>query len=386
MSCHFRALFVLPSFDRNGAVDFIVDLADAMACQSCEVEILVLSGATVPARGPREPVTLSIANGNTSTRNARSRFGLQIQRAFHSLSLFKDVMKSVLRADIVILTWEYGRALLLPSIAAFILRKPTIAIVQNNVQRSIADYSSVGWQRVLRWAYARARAVVCISHDQITMLHQIGVLESNLVTIPNGVDVERVRTLAKHLPPSVLPVDDVPFVVGMGRLSSQKGFDILIRAHAEVLRRGIKHRLVLIGYGPEKDKLTALAAELDVGDSILFLGYQTNPYPTVLRSSVYCLSSRFEGRPLALSEAALLGVPIIAVDCPTGPREILADGRYGELVEPESVEALSTAIEQHFRNPQRLIDKGQAAKKDSDRFSIHICAKSYVSLIRQLLR
>ena len=387
MSCHFRALFVLPSLStRSGAVDFIVDLADAMACQSCEVEILALGGATVPARGPKEPVTVSIANGNTSTRNAKSRFRRQTQRAYHNLSKCKDVMRSVLRADIVILTWEYGLALLLPSIAAFILRKPTIAIVQNNVQRSIADYSSVGWQRVLRWAYARARAVVCISHDQIAMLHQIGVLESNLVTIPNGVDIERIRTLAKHPPPSVLIVDDVPFVVSMGRLSSQKGFDNLIRAHAEVLRRGIKHRLVLIGHGPEKGKLIALAAELDVDDSMLFLGYQTNPFPTLLRSSVYCLSSRFEGRPLVLYEAALLGVPIIAADCPTGPREILADGLYGDLVEPESVEALTTAIEQHFRDPQRLIDKSQAAKENSDQFSIQVCAKSYVSLIRQHLR
>lgn len=388
MPSHFRALFVLPSFDRNGAVDFIVDLAGAMASQPCEVEILVLSGETGPARGPKESVTVSIASGLTSTHNARSRskIRLQVQRACHILSLFKDVMRSVSRADIVILTWEYGRALLLPSIAAFILRKPTIAIVQNNIQRSIVDYRSAGWQRVLRWAYARARAVVCISHDQIILLRQIGVPESNIVTIPNGVDVERIRTLAKHLPPAVLTVDDIPFVVSVGRLSSQKGFDILIRAHAEVLRRGIKHRLVLIGYGPDKDKLTALAAELGVSDTILFLGYQENPFPAMLRSSVYCLSSRFEGRPLTLSEAALLGVPIIAADCPTGPREILADGLYGDLVEPESVEALTIAMEKHFRDPQRLIDKSQAAKEDSDRYSIKVCAKSYVSLIRQKLR
>jgi len=295
-------------------------------------------------------------------------------------------MRSVSRADIVILTWEYGHALLLPSVAAFILRKPTIAIVQNNVQRSIADYSSAGSQRVLHWAYARARAVVCISHDQKAVLHQFGVLESNLVTIPNGVDVERVRALAKHPLPSDLPVDDVPFVVSVGRLSLQKGFDFLIRAHAEILKRGTKHRLVLIGYGPEKDNLIALAEELGVGDSVLLLGYQANPYPIVLQSSVYCLSSRFEGRPLTLAEAALLGVPIIAADCPTGPREILDDELYGELVEPESVEALSTAIEKHFRKPQRLIDKGQTAKENSDRFSIQVCAKNYVSLIRQHLR
>jgi hypothetical protein len=67
--------------------------------------------------------------------------------------------------------------LYLPGIAAFILRKPTIAVVQNNIQRLIADYSNGKWHRVLRWAYARARAVVCISRDQITMLQQIGVRE-----------------------------------------------------------------------------------------------------------------------------------------------------------------------------------------------------------------
>jgi glycosyltransferase involved in cell wall biosynthesis len=130
----------------------------------------------------------------------------------------------------------------------------------------------------------------------------------------------------------------------------------------------------------------ALAAELAVSDSVLFLGYQNNPYAAMLRSSVFCLSSRFEGRPLTLAEAALLGVPIIATDCPTGPREILAGGRYGDLLEPDSVDAMTTAIERHFQNPQRLFDKSQAAKKTSDSFSIHACAQSYTALIRQHLQ
>jgi len=100
---------------------------------------------------------------------------------------------------------------------------------------------------------------------------------------------------------------------------------------------------------------------------------------------VFCLSSRYEGRPLVLAEAAILGVPSIATDCPTGAREVLGDGLYGDLVKTESVEALSTAIERHLRDPQRLLLKAQASASESARFSIRNCAQSYIKLIRQVL-
>ena len=62
-----------------------------------------------------------------------------------------------------------------------------------------------------------------------------------------------------------------------------------------------------------------------------------------MHASLFCLSSRYEGFPLCLVEAAVLGVPMVAADCPTGPREILANGHYGDLTPTESVEALSKA-------------------------------------------
>ena len=76
---------------------------------------------------------------------------------------------------------------------------------------------------------------------------------------------------------------------------------------------------------------------------------------------------------------------MIAANCLTGPREILADGEYGDLVKTESVDALSAAIERHLRDPQRLILKAKESAKNTDRVSIHACAKSYVTLIRKCL-
>lgn len=378
-----RTLFVLPNFGRNGAVDFIVDLADAMALQESDVEILALDDTNQHARLPKGPVTVSVALGKEPSGLRRAGPVWRIRQVLRSTVLIGKIFHSALRSDVIVVTWEMGRALLLPSLVAYILRKPAIAVVQNNVHKSLADYRDIKWQRILHWSYTQARAIVCVSTDQMAMLEQAGVSRRKLVAIPNAVDIERVRTLAGYPPPSILKADETPFVVGVGRLASQKGFDLLIQAHADVLRRGGRHRLVLIGEGPDKQALAELAAENGVAESVVFLGYLANPYPVLVQASVFCLSSRYEGRPLAMAEAAILGVPTIATDCPTGPREVLCDGLYGDLVKTESVEALSTAIERHLRDPQRLLSKAQASASESARFSIQDCAQSYIKLIRQ---
>ena len=85
----------------------------------------------------------------------------------------------------------------------------------------------------------------------MAVVEQLGISRAKLVAIPNAVDIDRVKTLAGYPPPSSLKADEYPFVIGVGRLSEQKGFDFLIQAHAEVLKRGVRHRLVLIGQGPD---------------------------------------------------------------------------------------------------------------------------------------
>jgi len=378
-----RILFVLPFFGRSGAVSFIVELADAMALQEIGVELLALHGTSKPSRSPKGPVTMSVALGEEPSWLRRTVPLRGIRKVLRSPVLIGQVFRAALRSDVIVLAWEMGSALWLPSLAAYILRKPTIAIVQNNVQRSLVDYQDIAWLHILRWSYAQARAVVCVSVDQVAVIEQAGVSRSKLVAIPNAVDIERIKTLAAYHPPPILEADEIPLVVGVGRLVSQKGFDLLIQAHADALRRGVHHRLVLIGEGPDKQALEKLAAQNGVKESVVFLGHIDNPYAVLGRASAFCLSSRYEGRPLVLAEAAILGVPSIATDCPTGSREVLADGLYGDLVKTESVGALSTAIERHLRDPRRLLSKARASASESERFSLRNCAESYINLIRQ---
>ena len=365
-----RVLFVLPVLSRNGAVNFYVDLADELVRLGIDVEILAIEHESLHCRLPRESVKVNVAFGK----------GQYYQRGLIPILLIR-LIRSALSSDIVILTWENGPALKWPSKVAYWLRKPTLAIVQNNIQKSLVYYKSENERHILRWAYAQAQAVVCASKALIAAVEP-EVNHKKIKSISNGIDVEKVRTLAKLTCPSVLTADNIPFVVGIGRLTPQKGFDLLIRSHAAVLKKGVRHRLVLIGEGDDLTKLSELSTNLGVSESIIFLGFLKNPYPVLAQASLFCLSSRYEGFGLVVAEAAALSVPTISTDCIAGPREILADGLYGDLVETESVEALSNAIERHFRDPERLLKKAQASAKLANRFSMKTCAQKYSELIR----
>jgi glycosyltransferase involved in cell wall biosynthesis len=91
-------------------------------------------------------------------------------------------------------------------------------------------------------------------------------------------------------------------------------------------------------------RLEALISELGLRDDVALPGFLGNPYATIARCDLFVLSSIWEGSPTVLTEALALGVPVVATDCPSGPREITQDGRYGRLVPMQDVEALAQAI------------------------------------------
>ena len=134
-----------------------------------------------------------------------------------------------------------------------------------------------------------------------------------------------------------------PVVVSVGRLAEQKDFGTLLRAFARV-REDRDARLVILGEGPERRSLEALIAELGLDDAAALPGWVQNPYPWMKGAGAYVLSSRWEGLPSVLIEALYCGVPIVATDCLSGPREILEGGRHGLLVEVGDADGLARGI------------------------------------------
>lgn len=181
---------------------------------------------------------------------------------------------------------------------------------------------------------------------------RFGIPERKVAVIPNPVDIDTIAALSREGEEVGGVIGAPAVIVGMGRLSRQKGFDILMRAMAEVRPRA---SLVLVGEGPEEGALRDLARQVGVSERVAFAGFLGNPYPVIAGASVFVLPSRYEGFPNALVEAMSLGVPCVASRCPTGPEEIVTDGVDGLLVPVDDPWAVAAAV-------NRLLD--DAALRD----------------------
>lgn len=141
-----------------------------------------------------------------------------------------------------------------------------------------------------------------------------------------------------------------PIILGVGELSYRKDFATLIRAFAQV-RKHKDCRLVILGEGKRRAALEQLSYQLGIRTHIDFLGYISDPYPYIFHADLLALSSLWEGLPVVLVEALALGTPVVSTACPSGPQEVLQNGKYGKLVPVGNHEKLAQAIVDTLKNP-----------------------------------
>jgi glycosyltransferase involved in cell wall biosynthesis len=203
--------------------------------------------------------------------------------------------------------------------------------------------------RALNW---RADALTCVSQDMVQQYRQLFPRETRLC-VYNIVDDADARAKLRE------PVEEpwlernheLPLVVGAGTLNPWKGFPDLIRAVAMLRDRKRPVRLLILGEGPMHVELETLIAELGMTDLVRLPGYKANPLSYFARAQAFVLSSHVEGMPNVLVEAMLAGCTPVSTDCPTGPRELLQDGRYGYLVPAHDPSALAAGIECALEQP-----------------------------------
>lgn len=199
----------------------------------------------------------------------------------------------------------------------------------------------------VRWLYPRADAIVTVARPVAEDLATIGrIPESRFHVIANPVVPPWLDDLAAY-PAEHLWLDEAPrktpILVAAGRLRPQKGFDLLLGALAEVLQQR-DVRLIILGEGPDRRALENQARQLGIHAAVDFVGFRPNPYPIMRTADAFVLSSRFEGAPNVLVEAMALGTPVVATDCPSGPRDMLNHGALGPLVPPGDPSALAQGI------------------------------------------
>ncbi|MGQ9831122.1 MAG: glycosyltransferase [Thermochromatium sp.] len=209
------------------------------------------------------------------------------------------------------------------------------------------------WERrQLSALYRRADGIIAVSHGVAADVAAISDLPRERIRVVRNPTLtpeleEYARAPLDH--PWFAP-GEPPVIMGIGGLRLQKDFATLIRAFARLYRQR-PCRLLILGQGRQRERLQRLAERLGVGGAVDLHGFDPNPYRFLVRARLFVLSSRWEGSPNVLTESLALGVPVVATDCRSGPREILQDGRYGPLVPVGDSEALAQAMEQTLCRP-----------------------------------
>ncbi|MFK5949807.1 MAG: glycosyltransferase family 4 protein [Methylococcales bacterium] len=188
------------------------------------------------------------------------------------------------------------------------------------------------------YVYPLTNALVIQTDSLKEWAHEI-VSEKCVYVIPNPLpQIEKVSN-----DDSMIAID-TPFIIGMGRLVSQKGFDILIQAFSRCLQNNTNWTLLILGEGSDRDKLEKLSNDLGVGSRVLMPGRVQNQISILKQASIFVLSSRYEGFPNALLEAMCCGLPVISFDCPTGPADIIINNENGKLVPSGDIDMLVSVM------------------------------------------
>lgn len=201
--------------------------------------------------------------------------------------------------------------------------------------------------RSIMW---RANVLTCVSKDMVEQYRKVFHSPPH-VAVYNIVDDQHSRLrLAEPVDHEWFSQKKGPVLVAAGRLATWKGFADLIRAMKELPRQK-NARLMILGDGPLRAELQALIVELGLQDVVSLLGYVENPLKYFSRADVFVLSSHVEGLPNVLVEAMMCGCTPVSTDCPTGPREVLDNGKYGYLVPVRDPVAIALGIEKALDYP-----------------------------------
>lgn len=320
----------LPSLAGGGAEKVMLDLAERLSSDTCQVDLLVANKQGPCKLSPCTKVHLIDLNAGKPSR-----------------AIFK-LIKYIWREK----PYAIMSALTHANIALAIAHKLSLGaqrcILNERADALALTKEKYGADRLMtKWAgkicYPWAHEIIAVSAGTADSIAKLFALKREKIkVIYNLINLDNVLTQSKA--PAELPwKDELPIIISAGRLSTQKNYPLLIAAFHQV-RKQIPCHLAILGEGEERDSIENLVASLNIQDDVWMPGYVGNSQAYISRAKIFILASNYEGLPNVLIESLALNIPIISTNCPSGPAEILCNGRYGILVEPGNIQQLTNAI------------------------------------------
>lgn len=357
----------IPTLDGGGAERVMVTLANAIATRGFAVDLLLVN-ATGPLIRHVSPAVRIV--------------DLQATRVITSLIPLMGYLRRRRPAALLVAITHtsiialLARALTRVPVKLVVSERSTISKDFQNAHGLLARLI----YRLVPRLYSLADGICTVSQAASADLTRFtGLPEDRVQTIYNPFDLSRIEMLAKEgVPHPWFGVDQPPVILAMGRLTKQKDFATLLRAFVQ-MRKTHYARLLILGEGELRQPLLLMLREYELTmDDVQLPGFVENPFAWLAHCSLFVLSSLWEGLPGALIEALACGVPVVSTDCPSGPNEILQNGRWGLLVPVADAAALAHAMVETLDTPRALLPDGRLRAAD---FELDRAVDAYLKIL-----
>jgi len=359
-----RIALLVPTLEIGGVERVFINLANGL--NDCGIEVDLVVGSAGGEMGAKLPAGIQV-------------FDLRSKRMLASVPRLAGYLRRR-SPDAIIAAMTHCSAAAAMARAVARSNVKVIATEHNTMSKVIAHSSGLKYRLMPMWSRSALNAadhIVAVSSgvaDDVALRTRIP--RSRFEIIYNPVISDSLYRAAQE------PVEhrwfqpgEPPVVLAVGRLDKQKDFPTLLRAFRQ-LRDATEARLMILGEGPERNRIESAVRELRLEDDVALPGFDSNPYRFMRRAAVFALSSAWEGFGVVLVEALALGLPVVSTDCTYGPSEILANGKYGRLVPVGDHAAMCAGLLDAMRNPPRL------DPLHIEQFTIAAVASRYLALTR----
>jgi glycosyltransferase involved in cell wall biosynthesis len=320
--------------------------------------------------------------------NSNRGFFSKIQTLFSPILLARHTNK--IQPDIIVSIAPGMNILLLLSSFLFNFKRPYL-IIEEHQHLSTSLKMDKGSHTFLMWLfykyfiklYNKANCLKVVSESSKNDFEQKwGIIKSNIKVINPPINFQRLIENSKQNIPKFIKqfVNGEDYIFSLGRIENQKGFDLLINSFIDCKYFFPRLKLIICGDGSLKTEFNKLIKEKNLEKNVLFTGYLENPYPLFNRAKAFCLTSIWEGMPVTIMESMALKCPVISVDCPSGPSEMIKNFKTGLLVN-RNKEDLTRAIKYVLENPFAANNWTKEAYKDAKAWSVDNYINSFKSII-----
>jgi glycosyltransferase involved in cell wall biosynthesis len=302
--------------------------------------------------------------------NQKSSYWWNKSRFIKSIICFFLALKLFGKRNILILSYQSN---IISIILSIILRCEIIIRLNTSLEKYV---NTILKKIFFRFFYKRSSEIIVNSFEFKKRLKKILNLKSTVIYNPIGLPKRIIKKKINFF-------NQFRFlkIINIGRLTDQKDHITLIKALNLLKKEGIKFKLYLIGQGNNYNKINNLVNKYKLTNNIKLAGFKEKAYEYINSADLFILTSKYEGLPNVLLEAQHFGIPIISSDCPTGPKEILINGKAGTLYKTGDYIDLSYKIKLFIKNKIFSSKQVKFAKKNLNRFDDNIFLKKYNKII-----